>query len=256
MKNQSFEDLRSMKLPQLMHLKETDSTNRFLQMLTETEDLPSESAVLADCQTSGRGQSGNRWVSDAGMNLTFSVLLRPERLPVNRFFSLSEAVSLSVKNVLTQYIEDITVKWSNDVYYRDRKISGILIENTVMEGFISKSIAGIGININQTKFEDGLNATSLALVRGETTDRMEILECFRKEFSVQCERLKNCLFDEIHDDYLLSIYRKSGYYKYMDLTGVFEARIADIEPCGTLVLERADGVISKYAFKEVEFLFV
>jgi BirA family biotin operon repressor/biotin-[acetyl-CoA-carboxylase] ligase len=129
-----------------------------------------------------------------------------------------------------------------------------LIENTITGGFISKSIIGIGININQTNFGNGLNATSLAIIRDETFETLEILEHFRDEFSVQCKRLNNCLFDEIHRDYKSSIYRKSGYYKYRDAKGVFEARIFDIEPCGTIVLERTDGAISKYAFKEVEMV--
>jgi BirA family biotin operon repressor/biotin-[acetyl-CoA-carboxylase] ligase len=242
-----------MKLPQLIHLKETDSTNQFLQMLVEREDLPSGSIVIADYQTSGKGQQGNIWVSEAGLNLTFSVLLKPNNLPANKFFSILEVVSLSVKNTLIHFIDNVTIKWPNDIYYKDRKISGILIENTVTEGFVSKSIIGTGININQTDFGNGLNVASLMLVRGETTDRMKVMECFYKEYSVQCERLKNCLFDEIHNDYLSSIYRDSGYYRYKDADGIFEARISDIEPCGTLVLERTDGTVLKYAFKEVEF---
>jgi BirA family biotin operon repressor/biotin-[acetyl-CoA-carboxylase] ligase len=242
-----------MKFPRLIHLKETDSTNRLLQTLTEEADLPSESIVLADYQTSGRGQQGNSWVSEASLNLTFSVLLKPEHLPASKFFSISEMVSLSVKNTLAQYIDNVTVKWSNDIYYKDGKISGILIENTLINGMVSKSIIGIGVNINQTDFGKDLNAVSLAYIRDEMTDRMDVMERFCKEFSLQCERLKNGLFDEIHNDYMSSIYRKTGYYKYKDANGIFEARIFDIEPCGTLVLERTDGTISKYAFKEVRF---
>jgi BirA family biotin operon repressor/biotin-[acetyl-CoA-carboxylase] ligase len=237
----------------IYHLKEVDSTNLFLQLLVEKEDLPSGSIVLADCQTSGRGQQGNRWVSEAGMNLTCSILLKPERLPANRFFSISEAVSLGVRNTLAHFIDSVTVKWPNDIYYKDAKISGILIENTLADGFISKSIIGTGININQTHFENGLNATSLAIIRNETFKIPEIMECFRREFSLQCERLKNRLFDRIHHDYLSSIYRKSGCYEYRDSGGVFEAYIQDIEPDGILALKRANGVISRYAFKEVEF---
>jgi BirA family biotin operon repressor/biotin-[acetyl-CoA-carboxylase] ligase len=240
--------------PRLIHLKETDSTNRFLQTLTEQEDIPSGSIVLADYQTSGRGQQSNSWTSEAGMNLTFSVLLKPNRLPANKFFSISEAASLSVRNTLAQFIDSVTVKWSNDIYYKEAKISGILIENTITSGFISKSIIGTGININQTDFGNGLNATSLAVIKGGTADRMEVMERFRKEFSGQCERLGNHLFDDIHKDYLSSIYRMSGYYKYKDANGIFEARISDIEPSGMLVLERRDGVISKFTFKEVAFL--
>jgi BirA family biotin operon repressor/biotin-[acetyl-CoA-carboxylase] ligase len=163
-------------------------------------------------------------------------------------------VSLSVRNTLARYIDNVTVKWSNDVYCKDGKISGILIENTIADGIISKSIIGIGVNINQTDFGNGLNAVSLAGIRGEMTDRMEVMKRFCKEFSLQNERLESCLFDEIHNDYIASIYKKTGYHKYKDANGIFEARISDIESCGTLVLERTDGTILKYAFKEVGFL--
>jgi BirA family biotin operon repressor/biotin-[acetyl-CoA-carboxylase] ligase len=245
---------KEMDSPRLIHLKETDSTNQFLQILTEQDNISSGSIVLADYQTSGRGQQGNNWISEAGMNLTFSVLLKPNNLSANKFFSVSEVVSLSVRNTLAQFINNVTVKWSNDIYYKDKKISGILIENTITSGFISKSIIGTGININQTDFGNGLNAISLAVIRGEMTDRMEVMERFRREFSEQCERLKNHMFDDIHKDYLSSIYRKSGYYKYKDANGIFEARISDIDPHGMLVLERTNGAISKFTFKEVEFL--
>jgi BirA family biotin operon repressor/biotin-[acetyl-CoA-carboxylase] ligase len=225
-----------------------------MQSLSEDTEMPSESIVFADYQTSGRGQQGNKWVSEADMNMTFSVLLKPENLPASNFFSISEIASLSIKNTLNQYIDGVTVKWPNDIYYKDAKISGILIENTITGGFISKSIIGIGININQTNFGEGLNATSLAIISDETFETIEILEHFRDEFSIQCKRLKNCLFDEIHKEYKSSLYRKSGFFKYKDAKGVFEARIFDIEPCGTIVLERTGGTISKYAFKEVEIV--
>jgi BirA family biotin operon repressor/biotin-[acetyl-CoA-carboxylase] ligase len=245
-----------MNLPGLVyHLKETDSTNRFLQSLARREDLPSGSIVLADCQTSGRGQGSSRWESEAGMNLTCSVFLKPDSLPASRFFSISEAASLSVRNTLAQFTGDVTVKWPNDIYCKDAKISGILIENMLSDGFISESIIGTGININQTCFANGLNATSLAIAGNRTFSIPEILACFRREFSLQCERLKNRRFDGIHRDYLSFIYRKSGCYKYRDSGGVFEAHILDVEPDGTLVLRRANGAVSKYAFKEVEFMF-
>ncbi|MDR2147428.1 MAG: biotin--[acetyl-CoA-carboxylase] ligase [Tannerella sp.] len=244
-----------MKEVKFIHLKETDSTNRLLQLLAEQEDMPAGSIVLADYQTSGRGQQGNSWVSEAGMNLTFSVLLKPESFPASRFFSILETVSLSVRNVLMQYVDNVTVKWSNDIYCHDRKISGILIENTIAAGLIVKSVAGIGINVNQTQFGDGApNAVSLAMLLGKPIDCMEVMERFQHEFARQYDRLTDALFDEIHTDYRSVLYRKDGFHPYRDVAGVFDARIADIEPGGILVLERADGTLSRYAFKEVGFV--
>ncbi|MDR0750065.1 MAG: biotin--[acetyl-CoA-carboxylase] ligase, partial [Tannerellaceae bacterium] len=138
--------------PRLIRLAQTESTNMYLQMLTETEEIPSGSVVLADFQTAGRGQTGNSWVSEAGRNLTFSILFRPIDVPANMTFVISEMVSLSVKYTLDKYIPDVCVKWPNDIYCKDEKLAGILIENVIMHGKIIQSVIGIGINIHQTEF--------------------------------------------------------------------------------------------------------
>ena len=135
--------------PRLIHLSETDSTNTALRMISETEELSSGSIVMADFQTAGRGQRGNSWESKAGKNLTFSILFRPTDVPANMPFVISEMTSLSVKYTLDKYIPDISVKWPNDIYHKDKKIVGMLIENTILKEKISLSIIGIGINVNQ-----------------------------------------------------------------------------------------------------------
>ena len=245
----------SIEIPRLIHLNETDSTNKFMKMISENEELPSGSIIMADFQTAGRGQRGNTWESEAGKNLTFSTLFRPSDMPAEMPFTISEMISLSVKYMLDKYITDISVKWPNDIYYRDKKIAGILIENTINQRKISKSIIGIGININQTEFYgDATNPTSMAQITGCTFDLIAIMEEFRRIFTIQSERINNKHFDLIHKDYLNSVYRRDGYYKYRDATGVFEAAIHDIEPSGQLILKQADGTSSRYAFKEVSYL--
>jgi BirA family biotin operon repressor/biotin-[acetyl-CoA-carboxylase] ligase len=244
--------MNTIKEPQFIHLSETDSTNKFLQRLSETEEMPSGSIVLADCQTAGRGQTGNSWESEAGRNLTFSVLFRPANLPANRPFVISEIASLSVKYTLDKYIPDVSVKWPNDIYCKDGKITGILIENTILRDKISRSIIGIGLNVNQTKFSANMpNPVSMAQVAGTVFDRMAVMAEFRQIFAEQSERLDSMSYDAIHYDYLDAAYRKNGFHKYSDDKEVFEAMIYDIEPDGHLVLERMDGSRSKYAFKEV-----
>jgi BirA family biotin operon repressor/biotin-[acetyl-CoA-carboxylase] ligase len=223
-----------------------------MQVISGTEEIPSGSIVLADYQTAGRGQTGNSWESEAGQNLTFSVLFRPVNVPANRSFVISEMASLSVKYTLDEYIPDISVKWPNDIYCKDGKITGILIENTILQGKISQSVIGIGINVNQTKFgADMPNPVSMAQAAGTVFDRMTVMEKFRQIFTEQSERLDNMHCDAIHKDYLNAVYRRNGVHKYSDDKGIFEAGIYDIEPDGHLVLERTDGSRSRYAFKEV-----
>ncbi|MDL2304552.1 biotin--[acetyl-CoA-carboxylase] ligase [Bacteroides sp. OttesenSCG-928-D19] len=241
--------------PRLIHLTETDSTNQFMQMIAGTEELVSGSIVLADFQTAGRGQVGNYWESEAGKNLTFSIFLCPTDVPANRSFVISEMASLSVKYTLDKYIPDVSVKWPNDIYYQDRKIAGILIENTILQNKITQSVIGIGLNVNQTHFcSNAPNPISIAQITEQVCDRMPILEDFRSLFAEQTERLDSSCFDVMHNDYLYAIYRKDGYHRYCDANGIFEAVMRDIEPTGHLILERRDGTCSRYAFKEVTYM--
>ena len=245
----------SITLPRLIHLNETDSTNKALALIYENEGLPSGSIVRADFQTAGRGQRGNSWESEAGKNLTFSIFFRPADVPANMPFFISEMVSLSVKYMLDKYISDISIKWPNDIYHKDKKIAGVLIENTIIQGKISHSIIGIGINVNQTEFSSNApNPISMAQITGFSLNLMTIMEEFCRIFTVQSERISNKNFDLIHKDYLNSIYRKEGLYKYRDTDSVFEASIHDIEPSGHLVLKRTNGTSSRYAFKEVSYV--
>ena len=240
--------------PLLIYLPETDSTNKYLRMIAESEKPASGSIVLADFQSEGRGISGSSWESEAGKNLTFSVLYYPQNLPAHRPFVIAEMASLSVKYTLDNYFQDVTVKWPNDIYYGDNKITGMLIENTVYQGSITQSIIGIGINVNQTVFHsDAPNAISMAQIAGLAFDRLAIMNDFRQIFDEQSMRLDNQHYAAIHDDYLNVLYRKTGFHSFQYKQGVFEASIIDIEPTGHLVLERKDGYISCYAFKEVSF---
>jgi BirA family biotin operon repressor/biotin-[acetyl-CoA-carboxylase] ligase len=241
--------------PQIIHIPETNSTNHLIRSMADAEHLPSGSIVLADFQTAGRGLSGNSWESEAGKNLTFSVLYYPVDVPAGRPFVVSEMVALSVKNTLDKYLTDVSVKWPNDVYYRDGKIAGILIENILFQGKISQSIIGIGLNVNQTVFRsDAPNPISMAQISGKEYNRMAIMDDFRQAFAVQSKRLNEGHLDAIHLDYINTLYHKNGYHRYHDAQGAFEATIHDIEPTGHLALERTDGTISRYAFKEINYL--
>ena len=157
--------------------------------------------------------------------------------------------------MLDRYVRDITVKWPNDVYRKEQKICGILIENLLSGKFIAHSILGIGLNINQQIFRsDAPNPVSLAQITGKTYDRMAILEAWHTEFRRLRRLLETGDAAALHAEYLRSLYRRDGFHRYRDACGAFEARIVDIEPDGHYVLERRDGSFSRYAFKEVSFI--
>ena len=148
-------------------LQQCDSTNTEMKRIIESgRFLPSGSTVRAIAQTAGRGQRGNSWEAEPGKNLTFSILLRPGGLLPRHHFLVSEAIAIATASFLAGIIGDsykdtVKIKWPNDIYFGDRKIAGILIENSLgMSGQILQTIAGIGININQQTFSDSISIHS------------------------------------------------------------------------------------------------
>jgi BirA family biotin operon repressor/biotin-[acetyl-CoA-carboxylase] ligase len=240
--------------PQLICLDETGSTNSYLRAFLKKEPLPEGSVITADYQTGGRGQTGNSWESAPGMNLLFSVVLYPQQLPANRQFVLSQIASLAVKETLDAYTDAVSIKWPNDIYRQDKKISGILIENDITGATIARSIAGIGINLNQTLFESNApNPVSLKQITGKTYDRQEALNRFLHLFYTYYIRVLQEKYAEIKAAYMQALYRKEGYHPFSDAAGPFSARIHDIETTGHLLLQVEDGAIRRYAFKEVSW---
>ena len=241
--------------PQILWLKETDSTNNHLRRLLDKEQLPEGSLVVTDFQTAGKGQVGNSWESEAGMNLMFSLLLYPDFIPANRQFLISQIASLSVKETLDAYTDFIQVKWPNDIYWKDRKICGMLIENDLSGQLLYCSIIGIGLNLNQSLFRSNApNPISLTQITGKKYDREEVLNRFlRIFFQYYCLLLQE-KEEEVRTAYMQALYHGEGYHRYRDGQGQFEARIQAIEPTGHLILQLRDGEQRRYAFKEVTTL--
>lgn len=247
--------LQENELPRIIRLKEVVSTNKSLRELAEEQELPEGSVVVADFQTAGRGQPGNSWESEAGMNLTFSVVLYPDCIPANKQFLISQIAALSVKETLDQYTDGITVKWPNDIYWKDKKICGMLIENDLTGAFIFRSVIGIGINLNQKEFRSNApNPVSLSSITGKVYDKEEILDRFLTIFYNYYLRLLQEEYEEIRESYRSALYRGTGYHPFHDETGAFAARIETIEPSGHLLLQLMDGTKRRYAFKEVSYL--
>ena len=234
--------------PKIIRLAETDSTNNYLREQCAKARLPEGSLVIADFQTAGKGQVGNSWESEAGKNLMFSILLYPDSLPANRQFLISQIASLSVKETLEGYTDSVKVKWPNDIYWKDRKICGMLIENDLSGQHLYCSVIGIGLNINQEIFRsDAPNPVSLTQITGKAYDREEVLARFLRIYFLLLQEKE----EEIRTAYMAALYHGDGYYSYIDENGPFEACIHAIEPTGHLILQLHDGDRRRYAFKEV-----
>lgn len=241
---------------QIIRLEETESTNSYLRDLLKSQHLEEGSVVVADFQTAGRGQVGNNWYSDKGDNLLFSLLIYPTGIPANEQFIISRMVSLAIKNTLDQFADDIRIKWPNDIYWKERKIAGILIENSLQGKIIENSIIGIGLNLNQQIFPTELpNPVSLRQITATEQDKNYILDLLLKEFFLLYRSLQQGEKQVIEDEYMLDLYRANGYYWYEDANGRFQAEIDNVLPSGHLVLRTLDTNEERiYAFKEVQFI--
>ena len=238
----------------LVHINETNSTNNYLQALCARQQTEEFTTVVADFQTSGRGQRGNSWEAEPDKNLLFSFVIFPVFLEARQQFLISQIVSLAIKEELDTYTTDISIKWPNDIYWKDKKICGMLIENDLSGHNLYCSIIGIGINLNQAVFRgDAPNPVSLFQIIGKEVDREEVLDRFLSVFYRYYLSLLQEEYEDIRIRYQSALYRREGYHAYRDEAGEFEACIHDIESTGHLLLVLRDGSIRRYAFKEVSY---
>lgn len=239
----------------LIYLPETDSTNNYLANLCDTQHVPELTTVWTGFQTSGRGQRGNTWESEAGSNLLFSYVLHPHFLDIKKQFLLAEIGALAYYDILSTITGGITIKWPNDIYWMDKKISGTLIENDLSGIHISRSIAGTGININQENFvSDAPNPVSLFQITGKKWDCRTLLESILERIAHYYRLLQEGETGYISSQYMQALYRREGYHTYKDPSGIFRARIVEIEPSGRMHLEDENGNCRSYLFKEVQYI--
>lgn len=241
-----------------MFINQTNSTNDWLKLHPETD------VVWTTWQTAGRGQAGNSWESEQGKNVLLSLRLNKPQVPVDQQFRLTMAVSLAVREVVASLLptHSVTIKWPNDIYVGDRKICGILIENTLSDGHIAESIIGIGLNVNQTTWlSSAPNPVSLKQLTGTDYELQTI-------FDQLCEAIYNkvSLLDQpetLKTEYLSVLYRfkQKALYARRDVSimpsrllttipeNAFEATITDVTEQGELVLDN-----KHFHFKEIQFV--
>lgn len=211
--------------------------------------------VIAREQTAGRGQRGNRWSSNAGENLTFSLVWEPTFLEAKRQFLLSEAVALALTDTLEHFQIRSKIKWTNDIYVGNKKICGILIEHDLgTDGKLARTIVGIGLNVNQKEFEEWVpNPTSMALVAGRSLDLNEVFQRLYDDLEARYAQLQSAP-EEIEAAYDKLIYRKGTLAPYRLPNGKrFEGVILGVKSSGELLVE-SEGMVVPYLFKEIEFI--
>ncbi len=240
----------------IIHFDEIESTNSYLKKLVREKNFEEGTIVTADFQTGGRGQMGNSWFSSKNANLLFSLVIYPTKVKANEQFIISRIVSLAIKKMLEQFTDNIRIKWPNDIYWNDKKIAGILIENDLLGDSIANSVIGIGLNINEKEFPTELpNPVSLFQITGKEHDRDVLLDMFLNEFFKLYSEMQESEFTNIENKYMANLYRKEKYYWYEDADGRFQAKIENVLPSGHLILSEIDSNLErKYSFKEVKFI--
>ena len=227
------------------------STNSIALDSIEREKTFEGTIFITDHQTAGEGQRGNRWESEKGQNLTFSVLLKPFDLPANDQFMLNIIISLGILDFLNQYMKNVKVKWPNDLYVGPMKICGILIQNLVREKKIEQAVIGIGLNVNQIRFT-APHATSIAIITGEKFETNVLLEELMLSIEKRYLQWIEGRSQELKSDYLGNLYWY-GEERTFKAKNYFKGRIVGINDEGRLVIE-SEGEYFRFDFKEVEFI--
>ncbi|MCH5216360.1 MAG: biotin--[acetyl-CoA-carboxylase] ligase [Muribaculaceae bacterium] len=236
-------------------------TSTVSYMDAHKDDFGHGDIAITHNQTAGRGQRGNSWEAEPGKNLTFSFMMRDIMVPAHEQFAISEAVAVAIANVLRRYVEGVKIKWSNDIYAGDKKICGILIENSLLGSKIVYSTAGIGINVNQQLFTSPApNPVSLLQLTGKEYSLEALIKEFSDELIARIEPLRTpqyrAYMRKLDVEYKEMLYRADGkFYPFALPDGTqFDAQITDVAPDGKLTLTLTDGTQRGFYFKEVVFI--
>lgn len=241
--------------PGIVSLSTVGSTNSYAARLLREGDVAEGTVVTALFQSEGRGQSKNRWESEYGSNLLFSIVLFPTTIKPEDQFSISIAVSLGIKDSLTRYLDSVKIKWPNDIYAGNDKIAGILIESAISGETIIHSIAGVGLNVNQQKFiSDAPNPISMKMITGKEMDTAVVLDDLRESIDRRYKKLLKEGREVMDGDYQRSLWRLGEWHRFRSGTTEFTGMITGTNRSGCLMIRDESGKIREFAFREIEYL--
>ena len=233
--------------------KNIASTNTFASGLIQSESVPEGTIIYTNYQSAGRGQKGNRWESEDGKNLLFSIVLFPAMVRPEDQFIISIFVSLGICDFLKKLVPDCKIKWPNDIYAGDDKIAGILIENSIISDAIVNTIAGIGLNINQEEFPEELpNPVSLKILNGKEYDPFYCLKQLAGCLDMRYKQVISGSWDELRNEYISSLYQLNIWRKFKSGNENFQGKIVSVNDSGCLKIEEKAGNFREFSFKQID----
>lgn len=241
----------------IIKLNAIDSTNDFLKVLSRNQSVDNFTTVVAQKQTNGKGQMGAVWQSEEGKNLIMSVLVKDVLQNVDEIFHLNVAVALSVIQVLEVFnIPNLSVKWPNDIMSDQKKICGILIENSIKSDTNVESIIGIGLNVNQLKFDNLPKASSMAVICEKEFDLDSILDLIIFQIKKNCSWILSHQSDKLWQEYHKKLFKINVPMAFEDVfqnkfMGIIQGVLTD----GRLQVLLEDDSIKSYGIKEIQILF-
>jgi len=244
----------------LIKLDAIDSTNDFLKSLASQDELDNFTVITAETQTKGKGQMGAKWLSESGKNLIMSALVKDFVFSNEQVFNLSIVVSLSVIDVLKSLdISDLSIKWPNDIMSYNKKIGGILIENTLKSDGRIVSVVGLGLNVNQTNYDELPNASSLAVIAGRSFDK-DALPALIVEVMKEKIKLWETNSTVFWKEYFNSLFRKGIPMPFKSLNTNnagqnFMGIIQGVSTIGKLQVLLEDDSVSEFDIKEIQMLY-
>ncbi len=235
-----------------VHLSLVDSTNNYAANLLKLGKAKTGTVILADEQTNGRGQRGEVWQSEPGMNLQFSIIWVPENLSISNQKYLNIVVSLGLVFFLEKKGIKAKIKWPNDILVKNKKICGVLIENQIQGFRISSSIIGIGLNVNQQEFEN-FPATSVRNELGQFLPTEQVLDGLLHTLNNEFQKLNSTNIDLVEKCYYSFLLGYECAQKFKDDQGEFTGEILGVDANGNLQVVK-NGMIRSYGIKELRFI--
>ncbi len=239
----------------IIKLDAIDSTNSYLKKLLNKKSLDDLTVVVSKHQKQGRGRNGNIWSNKPSLNLAFSIYKRFGDFEIDKKFMLNVISSISVYETLKKYnLFDLTIKWPNDIMTEDKKISGILIENNIRGKKIKHSVIGIGININQSKFKNLPNATSIFIETGKLNS-VETIACELQKILEKNFNLLKINENELIKNYNSLLYKKNetSNFSANDMSK-FQGNIIKVGIDGKITIRVSNKQLSKYSESEIKLI--